>query len=39
MTLEQLILALKILIGAYFDSKVPEPNEIDFLKEIKKLIY
>ena len=39
MTLEQLVLALKILIGAYFESKTPSPQEIDFLKEIKRIIY
>ena len=38
MTLEQLILGLKILLGAYFDSKELDQDEIDFLKDIKELI-
>ena len=38
MTLEQLIFALKLLIGAYFDSKEPSQEEIDFLRKLKEML-
>lgn len=38
MTLEQLIFALKLLIGAYFDSKTLDQEEIDFLRKLKEML-
>ena len=37
MPVEQVILALQLLLDAYFDSKTLTQEEIDFLRKVKEI--